>query len=433
MMVVLPAPDGPTRAGGFAGLGDKADVVQHRAGLAVAEADIAELDLATGDRQVNGVRTIGLLWLDIEDFVDHAGIDHGPLQIDLQTGQSPGRIVGQQHGCNERNQRARKDIVIDGLDGSIGQDAGDDQAGQSIGKRCGAFGQPNDAVRLVFGVGHQFVDALAQLVLHSEGLDDGDSLQSLLHHPVYATVDVDDLAGDDAQTLGDIAYRDHQRRADQERGQCQQRVAVDHHPEQGDQGERVARQRGDRQVENIANAGSVLADLRRQMGRALFAQKPDAQVHQMTVKTALVACHHIVADFAQRNGLPIGGNATQEKGQEGCSGYIPDHLSTLLGQRLVDHVAHDPRHVGGGQCDDGKTDDRDNVGAHIVAAVFRQNPSENAPDSAGIDALIVAVCHSQALVCCYPFCGSIYSSLGFAYALQRRPSVETPKRTGVRA
>ena len=72
--------------------------MQHRAGLAVAEADIAEFDLATGDIQVDGVRTIGLLWLDIEDLVDHAGIDHGPLQIDLQAGQSPGRIVGQQHG-----------------------------------------------------------------------------------------------------------------------------------------------------------------------------------------------------------------------------------------------------------------------------------------------------------------------------------------------
>ena len=75
-------------------------------------------------------------------------------------------------GCDERNQRARKDIVIDGLDGSIGQDAGDDQAGKSIGQRRGAFGQPDDAVRLVLGVGHQFVDAPTQLVLHGEGLDD---------------------------------------------------------------------------------------------------------------------------------------------------------------------------------------------------------------------------------------------------------------------
>ena len=78
----------------------------------------------------------------------------------------------------------------------------------------------------------------------------------------------------------------------------------------------VARDRGDRQVQQVADAADVLVDLGGELGRARIAEEADAERHQMGIEPALVARDDIVADLGQHHGLAIGGKAAHHEGDE---------------------------------------------------------------------------------------------------------------------
>ena len=124
---------------------------------------------------------------------------------------------------------------------------------------------------------------------------------------------IDRFARRGAQALGDVAQRIEQRRRDDEDDKAEQRVLNDHDAEQSDEGQKVARRRGDRQVHDVADAGDVLADPRGDLRRPRLAEEADRQRHQMRVKPALVAGDDVVADLGEDDRLEVAGETTHHK------------------------------------------------------------------------------------------------------------------------
>jgi hypothetical protein len=76
----LPAPDAPTIAVVFPASATKDELVQHPAAGRIGEVDAVELDAAGGNGERHCAGDITLLHFHVEQFIDHARIDHGALQ-----------------------------------------------------------------------------------------------------------------------------------------------------------------------------------------------------------------------------------------------------------------------------------------------------------------------------------------------------------------
>ncbi len=63
--------------------------------------DILKLDLRIGDDQILGAGLFPLLRLQVEQCVDHLGVDDRAVDLHLQLGKSPGRVIGHQKCCHE--------------------------------------------------------------------------------------------------------------------------------------------------------------------------------------------------------------------------------------------------------------------------------------------------------------------------------------------
>ena len=384
MTVDLPAPDGPTRAVVRPGSAVKLDLVEHGSAAAVAERDVPKLDAAARDLQFRRIRRVGLVRLGVEDLVDHPGVHHGPLHRHLQAGELARRIVGEKQRRDEGEEGARKNAAIDGVVGGIGEHARDRDAGQRLGQRRGALGQVDDAVRLLLRRNDQLLDARSQLRLHREGLDDRDALHGFLHRTEDLAVDDHRFPRRAAQALGDVAQGVEDGRSDEECEGREERVALDHHADERDQRQYVACQRGHGEVHHVPDARNVLADLRRDLRRAGLAEIADAELHQVLVEPPLVSGDQVVSDPREGDRLSVGGHAAQHEGYQYRQADDPDEIGPLLGEGLVDHVLHDPGGERRRPGDDGKADDREGVCLHVVPAVLRYDPLQNAEQGIGV-------------------------------------------------
>ena len=350
-----------------------------------------QLDAGLGDDQGLGIRQVALARLHVEQFVDHPRVDGGALHLHLKLGKAAGGIVSQEQRGDEGEEGAGRHVLIDRAVGGVGKNAGDGETGKAFGHRRVALRQPCDLVGAALGGDDDLVDLLLELALHREGLDDGDALDGLLHGAEHVAVEVDRFLGGLAQAFGKVAQRQKQRRRQDQDGEAQQRILVDHDAEQRHEGQEIAGGGGDRQVEDIADAADILADLGGDAGRARLVEIADRQRHQMHVETALVTGDDVVADLRQRHRLAIAGEAAHDEGDEDRQTDDPHDIGAPVGEGLVDDRAHDPGGEGRRQRDEDKTADGDDVAPDVLAAVFSDDALQNGGDRTAVNGSLLGI------------------------------------------
>ena len=369
---------------GLAAFGHETDALEDLLAIAIGEVDIVERDRCGRHLQRLRIRLVALVRHRVEDFVDHPRIDGGALQRHLQARKTTGRIVGHQEGGDEGEEGARRYIVVDRAEGGIAENAGDREARKGLRHRRGALGQAGDPVRAVLRTLDDRLDLALQLLLHGEGLDDRDALDRLLHGAENMAVDLDRFARRVAQAARHVAKADQQRRRDQEDDDRQHPVLAEHDADQRDQREEIARDRGDRHVQNVADARNVLADLGGDAGGAGIGEVADAERHQVGVEAALIAGDDVVADLRQSDSLPVGGKAAHDEGDEDGGADDKHHVGALVGKRLVDDGFHDPGGERRRRCDQREAGDGEQIALDMCPPVFPRYPLEHAGDRLGV-------------------------------------------------
>ena len=268
-------------------------------------------------------------------------VDQGALEIGLHAGQPLGRLVCQQQRGDEGHDRAGRFLRDGGTIAGIGDDAGDREPGEDLGDRCHPLRDARDAVCPRLGEVDEHADLVGELLLHREGLDDGDALRRLLHCADQPRIDLDGLARRPPQPPHQVVDRKHDGRADHQCDHRQDRILVDHDAEQCDQGHRVARDRGQRHRQDVADAGDVLVDPRRELPRAGGGVEADTEAHQLVDDAALVARDEIVADLGQKHGLAVRGEPADHEGDDDGAADDPDQVVALFREQQIDDIAHD--------------------------------------------------------------------------------------------
>ena len=238
--------------GRLAGLGDEADVAQHRLLRAIAEADVAKLEPAGRDREFGLVGQLALLVGLVEKIVQHPDAEQRRREVDVQARQPLHRLVDHDHRGDEREQGARRLAAVDHRAAAVEHDGGDGEAGEALHHRARARADPRELVGGAWKLSIAARLTFAHEAFEGERFDDADALRGLLQrfHDRHRALEFvgHDLAHADA----DLAHGEGGDGHEDQRDRREQRVAHDHDDDQADEGQQVAPDRRDEQVERGA-------------------------------------------------------------------------------------------------------------------------------------------------------------------------------------
>ena len=166
---------------------------------------------------------------------------------------------------------------------------------------------------------------------------------------------------------------------DDQRQRRHQRILRDHHPAQADHGQKVARQRGDQQVERAArrlrDEGLRRDEARWNGGRCNRRGPSPASCRRCGVCTF---GDDVVGDARQHHRLGIGGKALDRVDRHDRAADDPDGGELLGDENLVDDVLHDPRRHRRGRRDHERHRRGEDVALPVLGALIAQQPPNQA-------------------------------------------------------
>ena len=264
------------------------------------------------------------------------------------------------------------------LQAAVDDDDGDRHAAQRLGQRARARADHRQLVGGALEAGDRRALARAHERLEREGLDDPDALHRLLQRFQDGGEAVELVEHHLLHPPAQLADADDDARRDDQRQRRHQRVLRDHHPGEADQGQHVARQRGDEQVERAARRLRDEGLAGDELGRMAHVVEGEAHRQHLVEDAALHVGDDIVGDARQHHRLAIGGEALERVDRHDRAADDPDRRELLADEDLVDHVAHDPRRHRGRRRDHDRHAGGEGVALPVLGALVAQQPRDEA-------------------------------------------------------
>ncbi len=251
-MVVLPAPDGPTRATSWPGSAmkltsnrtwwetvvsrtatDSSEARETSSARRVAEVDVVELDPGRPGGNGSGVGLVGDHRGQVEHLEDPVEGDQRGHHVDLHVGQRGERAVEAGEVGGQRHHRADLEGAVHHLDAAPAVDHGGGQRGgqgQGGDEEAGVHGLGDPDVPDPAGLG---LEGLPLLAGPAEQLDQQGPrhVEPLVHGVVHLGVEAVRLAGDWLQPAAHPLGRKHEDRQDDEADQGDLPRQEEHHDE----------------------------------------------------------------------------------------------------------------------------------------------------------------------------------------------------------
>ena len=287
------------------------------------------------------------------------------------------RLVEHDDRGDEGKQASRRVAADDHGEAAVEHHRGDGESAETLHDGAGAR---TDARELV-GRGLEAADcaglAIAHEVFQGEGLDDANALRRLLQrlHHLHRALELarHDLLHADA----DLAHADRRERHEHKRESRKQGVLRHHHDHQPDDGQDIARQRGDEKIEDAAGRlgdEALSGNEFRGVGAAVVT---DLHPQHLVEDALLNAGDDAVGDPRQHHLLAVGRSALDRVDRHDRRGDLPDGVQVSPDEDLVDDLADDPGGQRRGDGDQAHHREGEEVALPVLGSLVEKQPTQH--------------------------------------------------------
>ena len=361
----------------LAGLGDEIHRMQDALLRTIAEHDVAELDAPLRDLEL---RRSGRIFLEIalvEEVVEHADAEQRRRQVDMEPRHALHRLVQHDDRGDEGEEASRRVAADDHGEAAVEHDGGDGEAAEALHDRAGARTDAGELVGRRLEAADRAGLTVAHEVLQGERLDDADALRGLLQrfHHLHRALEL--ARHDLAHAEADLAHPDRGEGHEHQGERREQGVLRHHHDHEPDDGQRVARQRRDEEVEDAARRLGDEALPGDEFGRVGAAVVADLHPEHLVEDAGLNVGDDPVGDPRQHHLLAVGRGALDRVDHHDRRGDLPDGLQVPADEDLVDDPADDPGGERRGDGDQAHHREGEGIAFPVPGALVEQEPAQD--------------------------------------------------------
>ena len=315
----------------------------------------------------------------VEHVVHHLRAGDAVLKLQPQPREALGRLVGHQQRGDERKERARVGMMQRDAPAAVEDHGADGEAGERVGDRPRHGGARRHAVRAALDLAHGRFHAAAHFVFEVERLDDARALHGLLHrlHDLRrAGVPADHELADAPDRLVEQQRGDRERH---ERDEREDRLLHEHDDDEAQQRENVAARGRDDRLQRVAHAVGRIDEARDEVARMTVVEEAHVLPQQVVEQTALGVGDDRIADARERDRCEEGDEAPQDEETEDEPRHEAQVAEPLALHDPVENGLQQVGGIGGGRGADAQQGEREDVGAHVAAAVLAEQPPEHVP------------------------------------------------------
>ena len=156
----------------------------------------------------------------------------------------------------------------------------------------------------------------------------------------------------------------------------QERRLIDHHRDEAEEGEEIAPERIDQEVEHLRRRSGPERDPRSEFGGVAIGIEGDVLRQELVEQLLLVLGDDVVRDARERDGLAVARQSLDGEDDDHRHRDDGDSVEALFNIGLVDAATEQECREGGAGGPDRHEGERQTIAPPISAAVFEQQPAD---------------------------------------------------------
>ena len=256
------------------------------------------------------------------------------MQVDVEPRDPLRRLVGEQERGDERDEHAGRGLEHQHAVAGIEEHDADRDAAERLHQRGRAVRHPSELVRGGLDAVDARIDPRPHDRLEVERLDDAEALDGLLHGLEDFGAAAVLRERDRPHPLDELAHPEHRRRHHHDADQRQERRLIDHHRDEAEEGQEIAPERIDQEVEHLRRRSRAERDPRGEFGGVAVGIEGDVLRQQLVEQLLLVLGDDVVGDARERHGLAVARQSLDGEDDDHRHGDDGDSVEAVFRHRL---------------------------------------------------------------------------------------------------